>query len=71
LKKSYEEEHSDSAKMEEQVEQHGENVRKIENKVSHELKIKRDEVLALEKLEEGHGKKQIEGRLRVERRKKG
>jgi hypothetical protein len=27
--------------------------------------------LALEKLEEGHGKKQIEGRLRVERRKKG
>ena len=71
MKKSYEEEHSDSAKMEEQVEQHGENVRKIENKVSHELKIKRDEVLALEKLEEGHGKKQIEGRLRVERRKKG
>ena len=71
LKKSYEEEHSDSAKMEEQTEQHGENVRKIENKVSHELKIKRDEVLALEKLEEGHGKKQIEGRLRVERRKKG
>ena len=57
--------------MEEQVEQHGENVRKIENKVSHELKIKRDEVLALEKLEEGHGKKQIEGRPRVKRRKKG
>jgi hypothetical protein len=57
--------------VEEQAEQHGENVRKSENKVSHELKIKRDEVLALEKLEEGHGKKQIEGRLRVERRKKG
>jgi len=32
LKKSYEEEHSDSAKMEEQAEQHGENVRKNENK---------------------------------------
>jgi len=32
LKKSYEEEHSDSAKVEEQVEQHGENVRKSEIK---------------------------------------
>jgi hypothetical protein len=32
LKKSYEEEHSDSAKMEEQAEQHGENVRKSEIK---------------------------------------
>jgi hypothetical protein len=28
LKKSYEEEHSDSVKVEEQVEQHGENMRK-------------------------------------------
>jgi len=41
LKKNYEEEHSDSAKIEEQAEQHGENVRKSENKVSHELKTKR------------------------------
>jgi hypothetical protein len=55
--------------MEEQVEQHGENVRKSENKVSHELKIKRDKVLALRKLWEGHGKKRkIERRLRVERK---
>jgi hypothetical protein len=50
LKKSYEEEHSDSAKVEEQVEQHGENVRKSENKVSHELKTKGDKVSALKKL---------------------
>ena len=54
--------------MEEQAEQHGENVRKIENKVSHELKIKKDKVSTLRKLEEGHGKKQIEGRLRVKRK---
>jgi len=50
LKKSYEEKHSDSAKVEEQVKQHGENVRKSENKVSHELKTKRDKVSALKKL---------------------
>jgi uncharacterized protein (DUF4415 family) len=69
LKKSYEEEHSDSAKVEEQVEQHGENVRKSENKVSYELKIKRDKVLALRNLGEGHEKKRkIEGRPRVERK---
>jgi hypothetical protein len=40
LKKSYEEEHLDSTKVEEQAKQHGENVRKSENKVSHELKTK-------------------------------
>jgi hypothetical protein len=58
--------------VEEQLEQHGENVRKSENKVSYELKIKGDKVLALRKLEERHGKKKkIEGRPRVERRKKG
>jgi hypothetical protein len=34
---SYEEEHSDSAKVKEQVEQHGKNVRKSENKASNEL----------------------------------
>jgi hypothetical protein len=54
LKKSYEEDHSDSAKVEEQAEQHGENVRKSEIKVSHELKTKGDKVLALRKLGEGH-----------------
>jgi hypothetical protein len=54
LKKSYEEEHLDSTKMEEQAEQHGENVRKGENKVSHELKKKREKVSALRKLGEGH-----------------
>jgi hypothetical protein len=72
LKKSYEKEHSDSVKAEEQVEQHGENVRKSENKVSHELKTKGDKVSAFRKLREGHGQKQkkIEGGLRVERRKK-
>jgi hypothetical protein len=58
LKKSYEEEHSDSVKAEEQVEQHGENVRKSENKVSHELKTKGDKVSAFRKLREGHGQKQ-------------
>ena len=50
LKKSYEKEHSDLAKVEELAEQHGENVRKSENKVSHELKTKRDKVSALKKL---------------------
>eukprot|EP00258_Populus_trichocarpa_P031844 XP_024447863.1 uncharacterized protein LOC112325487 [Populus trichocarpa] len=37
LKKSYEEEHSDLAKVEEQAEQHGENVRKSENKEFEEV----------------------------------
>jgi hypothetical protein len=58
LKKSYEDEHSDSAKVEEQTEQHGENVRKSENKVSHELKTKEDKISALRKLGEGHGQKE-------------
>jgi hypothetical protein len=58
LKKSYKEEHSDSAKMEEQAEQHYENMRKSENKVSRELKIKEDKVLALRKLGEGHDQKE-------------
>ena len=57
LKKSYEEEHSALAKVEEQVEQHSENVSKSENKVSHELKTKGDKVLALRKLGEGHNQK--------------
>jgi hypothetical protein len=57
--------------MEEQVEQHGENVRKSENKVSHELKTKGDKVSSLRKLGEGHNQKEkkIERRSRVERRK--
>jgi hypothetical protein len=58
LKKSYEDEHSDSAKVEEQTEQHGENVRKSENKVSHELKTKEDKISALRKLGEGHDQKE-------------
>ena len=58
LKKSYEDEHSDSAKVEEQTEQHGENVRKSENKVSHELKIKEDKISTLGKLGEGPGQKE-------------
>jgi hypothetical protein len=58
LKKSYEEEHSALAKVEEQAEQHGENVRKSENKVSHELKAKGDKVSALRNLGEGHGQKE-------------
>ena len=58
LKKSYEEEHSDSAKVEEQAKQHGENVMKSENKVSRELKTKGDKVLALRKLGEGHDQKE-------------
>jgi len=49
LKKSYEKEHSDLAKVEELAEQHGKNVRKSENKVSYELKIKEDKVSALRK----------------------
>jgi hypothetical protein len=62
LKKSYEEEHSDSAKVEEQVKQHGENVRNSENKVSHELKIKGDKVLALRILGKGHEKRKKDRR---------
>jgi hypothetical protein len=58
LKKSYEEEHLDSAKMEEQAEQHGENVRMSENKVSYKFKTKGDKVSALRKLGEGHGQKE-------------
>jgi len=58
LKKSYEEEHSDSPKVEEKAEQHGENVRKSENKVSHELETKGDKFLALRKLGEGHNQKE-------------
>jgi len=58
LKKSYEEEHSDSAKVEEQAKQHGENVMKSENKVSHEMKTKGDKVSALRKLGECHSQKE-------------
>ena len=67
LKKSYEEEQhvstkveeqKDSAKMEKQAEQHGEDVRKREKKVSHELKTKGNKVSALRTLGEGHGQKQ-------------
>jgi hypothetical protein len=72
LKKSYEEEHSDSAKVEEQAKQYGENVKKSENKVSHELKTEGDKVSALRKLGEGHDQKEKNRReARVERRKKG
>jgi hypothetical protein len=68
LKKSYEE-HSALPKMEEQIEQHGENVSKSENKVSHELKTKGDKVLALRKLGEGHDQKEkkIKGRPNLEK----
>jgi len=59
LKKCYEKEHSDSAKLEKQAKQHAENVRKSENKVSHELKTTEDKVSALRKLGEGHGQKEI------------
>ena len=64
LKKGYEEEQhvsakveeqKDLAKMEKQVEQHGEDVRKREKKVSHELKTKGNKVSALRTLGEGHG----------------
>ena len=58
LNKSYEEEHSTLGKVEEEAEQHGENVRKSVNKVSHELKTKGDKVSALKKLGEGHGQKE-------------
>jgi hypothetical protein len=57
LNKSYEEEHSTLGKVEKEAEQHGENVRKSVNKVSHELKTKGDKVSALKKLGEGHGQK--------------
>jgi hypothetical protein len=67
LKKGYEEEQhvsakveeqKDSVKMEKQVEQHGEDVRKREKKVSHELKTKGNKVSALRTLGEGHGQEQ-------------
>jgi hypothetical protein len=58
LNKSYEEEHSTLGKVEEEAEQHGENVRKSVNKVSHELKTKGDKVSALKKLGEGHDQKE-------------
>jgi muconolactone delta-isomerase len=48
----------DLAKMEKQAEQHGEDVRKREKKVSHELKTKGNKVSALRTLGEGHGQKQ-------------
>jgi len=51
-------EQKDLAKMEKQAEQHGEDVRKREKKVSHELKKKGNKVLALRTLGEGHGQKQ-------------
>ena len=60
LKKSYEKEHSALAKVEEQAEQaeqHGENVRKSENKLSHELKTKGDKVSVLRKLGESRPKR--------------
>jgi hypothetical protein len=52
------EEQKNSAKMKKQVEQHGEDVRKREKKVSHELKTKRNKVLALKTLRKGHGQEQ-------------
>ena len=51
-------EQKDLAKMEKQAEQHGEDVRKREKKVSHELKKKGNKVSALRTLGEGHGQKQ-------------
>ena len=59
------EEQKDSAKMEKKAEQHGEDVRKREKKVSHELKTKGNKVSALRTLGEGHDqeqKKSKEGR---------
>ena len=44
--------------MEKQVEQHGEDVRKREKKVSHELKTKEKKVLIFRTLEESHGQEQ-------------
>jgi len=67
LKKGYEEEQhvsvkveeqKDLAKIEKQAEQHGEDVRKREKKVSHELKTKGNKVSALRTLGEGHGQEQ-------------
>jgi hypothetical protein len=67
LKKGYEkeqyvsakvEEQKDSAKMEKQVEQYGEDVRKREKKVSHELKRKGNKVSALRTLRKGHDQEQ-------------
>ena len=63
LTKGYEEEQQVSAKMEEQkdfakmgkqTEQHSEDVRKREKKVSHELKTKGNKVSSLRTLGEGH-----------------
>jgi len=67
LKKGYEEEQHVSAKVEEQkvlakmekqTEQHGEDVRKREKKVSHELKTEGNKVSTLRTLGEGHGQEQ-------------
>jgi hypothetical protein len=67
LKKGYEEEQhvsakveeqKDLAKMEKQAEQHGEDVRKREKRVSYELKTKGNKVSALKTLGEGHGQEQ-------------
>jgi len=58
LKKGYEEEQHVSAKMEKQAEQLGEDVRKREKKVIHELKTKRNKVSALRTLGEGHDQEQ-------------
>ena len=44
--------------MEKQAEQHGENVRKREKKVSHELKTKGNKVSALRTFGEGHDQEQ-------------
>jgi hypothetical protein len=63
------EEQKDLAKMEKQAEQHGEDVRMREKKVSHELKTKGNKVSALRTLGEGHGqKKMMKRRSRVERK---
>jgi hypothetical protein len=67
LKKGYEEEQhvsakveeqKDSVKMEKQAEQYGEDMRKREKKVSHELKTKGNKVSALKTLGEGLGQEQ-------------
>jgi hypothetical protein len=67
LKKGYEkeqhvsvkvEEQKDLTKIEKQAKQHGEDVRKREKKVSHEMKTKGNKVSALRTLGEGHGQEQ-------------
>ena len=58
--------------MEKQVKQHSEDVRKRENKVSHELKTKGNKVSTFRTLREGHNheqKKSKEGREWREKRK--